>query len=54
MYDEILDFTGICKNKSPQLKPALENDLILYNLIAVIIHEGTLENGHYYAYCKEG
>ncbi len=31
-----------------------ENDKIVYSLFSVIIHEGSLDNGHYYAFCKEG
>jgi ubiquitin C-terminal hydrolase len=29
-----------------------KNDLAIYKLYAVIVHEGNIDGGHYYALCK--
>lgn len=48
-YPETLDLTPFCSVASPEL---FENEF-LYELYAVVVHKGTLEYGHYYAFVNK-
>lgn len=49
-YEEELDITEVIQEKNPNVQ--LQSNKYIYQLYSVILHEGSLEKGHYYSFCK--